>query len=81
MLSVRCNVDDEKLIREFANYKNMSVSEFLRQTALEKIEEEYDLKLVLEYIKNKENMKFFTSDEIEKELGLWNIDCYTGKIV
>ena len=70
MLSIRCSSEDEKLIKKFAAIKKQSVSEFLRQAALEKIEDEYDLKLVKDYLDKKEKMSFYSADEVEKELGI-----------
>jgi uncharacterized protein (DUF1778 family) len=70
MLSIRCSSEDENLIKKFAAIKKQSVSEFLRQAALEKIEDEYDLKLVKDYLEKKEKMSFYSADEVEKELGI-----------
>lgn len=74
MLSIRCSAEDENLIKKFAAIKKQSVSEFLRQAALEKIEDEYDLKLVKDYLEKKEKMSFYSADEVEKELGIWVIN-------
>ena len=70
MLAIRCSSEDENLIKKFAAIKKQSVSEFLRQAALEKIEDEYDLKLVKDYLEKKEKMSFYSADEVEKELGI-----------
>lgn len=70
MLSIRCSSEDENLIKKFAAIKKQSVSEFLRQAALEKIEDEYDLNLVKAYLDKKEKMSFYSADEVEKELGI-----------
>ena len=70
MLAIRCSSEDENLIKKFAAIKKQSVSEFLRQAALEKIEDEYDLKLVKDYLDKKEKMSFYSADEVEKELGI-----------
>ncbi|MBP8763405.1 MAG: RHH-type transcriptional regulator, rel operon repressor / antitoxin RelB [Peptostreptococcaceae bacterium] len=70
MISIRCSSEDENLIKKFAAIKKQSVSEFLRQAALEKIEDEYDLKLVKDYLDKKEKMSFYSADEVEKELGI-----------
>lgn len=70
MLSIRCSKEDEKLIKRYAAAKNQSVSEFLRNAAIEKIEEEYDLEVIREYLENKEKTKLYSADEAEKELGL-----------
>ena len=37
---------------------------------LEKIEQEYDEKIVNEYHLNKDKMKFYSDDEVKKELGI-----------
>ncbi len=74
MISIRCSSEDENLIKKFAAIKKQSVSEFLRQAALEKIEDEYDLKLVKDYLDKKEKMSFYSADEVEKELGIWVIN-------
>ena len=70
MISVRCNPEDEKLIKQYAEANNKTVSEFIREAALDKIEEEYDLKIVREYMAFKDKIKYFTSAEVDKELGL-----------
>ena len=44
MISLRFQPEDEKLIKDYAAFNNTSVSEFMRQAALERIEDEYDLK-------------------------------------
>ena len=70
MLSVRCTPEDEKIIKTYAATQDKSVSELLRELVMEKIEEEYDLKIVHEYLAKKEEMALFTADVVEKELGL-----------
>lgn len=70
MLSIRCNPEDEKLIKHYAASKNKNVSELLRDLVMERIEEEYDLKIAHEYLANKEGIKLYTAEEAEKELGL-----------
>ena len=59
------------LIKKYAEINRTSVSELIRQSVLEKIENEYDLecfnKAMAEY---KENPVSYSLDEVEKELGL-----------
>ena len=51
--------------------KNLSVSELIRKTMLEKIEDEYDLKSYEESMAAyKKNPVTYSLDEVEKELGL-----------
>ncbi len=55
-ISVRLNDDDAKLFKNYAALHGISVSELVRQSVLERIEDEYDLeayeKAIEEYKKN-----------------------------
>lgn len=42
-ISLRLSDDDALLIKKCAELNNLSISEFIRQTVLERIEDEYDL--------------------------------------
>ena len=70
-ISIRLNDEDTMLIKKYAEINKMSVSDVIRQSILERIENEYDLecfnKALSEY---KENPVTYSLDEIEKELGL-----------
>nr|DAF98401.1 MAG TPA: putative antitoxin of YafQ-DinJ toxin-antitoxin motif, interferase, TOXIN-ANTITOXIN complex [Siphoviridae sp. ctnNB1] len=70
-ISIRLNKAEDELIRGYAEMHGLSVSEFMRKSALEKIEEELDLKLFEEAFEDfKKNPKTYTLDEVEKELGV-----------
>ena len=43
-ISLRLNEEDSELIRAYAALNGMTVSELLRRSVLERIEDEYDLK-------------------------------------
>ncbi len=68
---VRLSDKDIELIKTYADMNNISLSDLIRNTILEKIEDEYDLecykKAIAEYEKNP---KTYTLDEIKEELGL-----------
>ncbi len=70
-LSLRLNDDDMQLIKAYADLNGMTVSEVVRRSVMEKIEDEYDLaaynKAMEEY---KVNPKTYSLDEVERELGL-----------
>jgi len=70
-VSLRLTDEDSILIKKYAEINNISVSELIRQTVIERIENEYDLesfnKALAEY---KENPVTYSLDEMEKELGL-----------
>ena len=70
-ISLRLSDADTILIKEYAEINKMSVSDLIRQSVLERIENEYDLemfdKAMAEY---KANPTTYSLDEVEKELGL-----------
>lgn len=70
-ISVRLTVEEESLIREYAAVHNLSVSELVRKSVLEKIEDEHDLQLYQEALDEYlVKPKSYSLDEVEKELGL-----------
>ena len=70
-MTLRINEADQKLIQDFAKLHNRTVSEFLRRAALEKIEDELDIRLAEKaYEEYRKNPVTYTLDEVEKEFGL-----------
>ena len=70
-ISLRLNDEDALLIKKYAQLHGMTVSELVRQTVLERIENEYDLKSYEEAMKAfHEDPVTYSLDEVEKELGL-----------
>ena len=70
-ISVRLSKEDSELIKAYAKMNNISLSDLIRNTLLEKIEDEYDLKSYEKAIKEyNRNPKTYTLDEVKKELGL-----------
>ena len=71
IISLRLNDDDSMLIKKYAELNNISVSEFLRQSAIERIEEEYDISLFGKALEEfRKNPATYTLDEVERDLGL-----------
>ena len=70
-ISVRLSEEDSNLFKRYAAMNGISVSELVRQSVMERIEDEFDLRLyekaLAEYEKNP---KTYTHEEIGKELGL-----------
>jgi predicted transcriptional regulator len=59
------------LIKKYAELNGMSVSELVRQSVLDRIEDEYDLKAYEKAMAAfRANPVTYTLDEIEQELGL-----------
>lgn len=68
-ISVRLSEEDMKLIKAYAEMNNISLSDLVRNSIMEKIEDEYDLKCYEKAIKEyNKNPKTYTLDEVEKEL-------------
>ncbi len=70
-ISLRLSDDDTVLIKKYAEMNGMTVSDLIRQSVMERIENEYDLEMfdraLAEY---KANPATYSLDEVEKELGL-----------
>lgn len=70
-ISLRLNDTDSMLIKKYAEINGMSVSDLIRQSVIERIENEFDLsayeKASAEY---RADPVTYTLDEVEKELGL-----------
>ncbi|MBB6040958.1 hypothetical protein HNQ46_000930 [Oribacterium sinus] len=70
-ISLRLNEADSILFKKYAELHGISVSELLRRSVIEHIEEEYDLQAYEEAIAEyHENPITYSLDEVEKELGL-----------
>lgn len=68
-ISLRLSDADTTLIKKYAELNKMSVSDLIRQSVMERIEDEYDLELfdkaMAEY---KTNPVTYSIDEVEREL-------------
>ena len=70
-ITLRISDDESSVIRDYARLKGVSVSEFMRRAALEKIEDELDLRAgETAWAKYQANPESCSLDEIEKEFGL-----------
>ena len=66
-ISLRLSDEDSKLIKDYAQINNMSISDLVRQAVIEKIENEIDLEAYNKALKNfKKNPKTYTLDEIKE---------------
>ena len=70
-ISLRLNEKDALLIKKYAELKRVSVSELIRQTVLERIEDEYDLKAYEKAMEEYQaNPVAYSHDEVRKLLEL-----------
>ena len=70
-ISLRLNESDTMLFKKYAKLNGITVSELVRCSVIEHIEDEYDLKAYEEAMAEfKKNPVTYSLDEVEKELGL-----------
>ena len=70
-ISLRLSNEDAILIKKYAELNKLSVSDLIRQTVMERIENEYDLEMFNKALEEYKNDPVTDSlDEVEKELGL-----------
>ena len=70
-ISLRLNNEDAALIRKYADMKGISVSELVRRSVLDQIEDEFDLELYQRGMKAyRDDPTTYTLDEVESELSL-----------
>lgn len=72
VVSIRFNDEEEEIVKKYVKSKGTNLSQYIKNIIFEKIEEEYDLKLVQEYLKEKSegilNLKLFEEAVKEWEL-------------
>ena len=73
VVSIRFNDDEEKILKNYIKSKGINLSQYIKNTIFEKIEEEYDLKSVQEYLKAKSEgtLNLIPFEEAIKE---WDIE-------
>lgn len=73
VVSIRFNDEEEEIVKKYVKSKGINLSQYIKNIIFEKIEEEYDLKLVQEYLKAKseETLNLIPFEEAIKE---WDIE-------
>ena len=73
VVSIRFNDDEEEILKNYVKSKGLNLSQYIKNIIFEKIEEEYDLKLVQEYLKTKSEgtLNLIPFEEAIKE---WDIE-------
>ena len=74
-ITIRTNSTEPELIKKFANFYGMTVSEFIKTTVFQHIEDEYDIKCAEEALKEyEEDPTTYTLDEVSEHLGIKDND-------
>ena len=73
VVSIRFNDDEEEILKNYVKSKGLNLSQYIKNIIFEKIEEEYDLKSVQEYLKVKSEgtLNLMPFEEAIKE---WDIE-------
>lgn len=70
-ISLRLSETDLMLFKKFAEMNGITVSELIRSSVMERIEDEYDLKVYKKAMQEfKKNPVTYSLEEVEKELNL-----------
>lgn len=71
IISLRLNKTESDLFKKYAEINGISVSELIRRAVLEKIEDEYDLKVYRQALAEFQKHPItYSLKEVERELGL-----------
>ena len=71
-ISLRVTDEEKKWMESYAKVMGVSLSDAIKNTFFEKLEDEYDLKIVQEHMERKAKglVKYYSLAEVKKELGL-----------
>lgn len=71
-VSLRVSDQEKNWMESYAKTQGVNLSDAIKAAFFEKLEDEYDLKIIKEHEekKAKGNMKYFSLAEVKKELGL-----------
>ncbi len=73
VISLRLSGDDAALVKKYAEVNKISVSDLIRRSVLERIENEYDIEAFNNALAEHEaDPVTYSIDEAERELGLNN---------
>ncbi len=64
-MTIRMNAEDAELVRKFAEFEGMTISDFARSAILEKIEDSYDLEELRQAIAEDQGERFSINEILE----------------
>ena len=73
VVSIRFNDEEQEIVKNYVKSKGTNLSQYIKNIIFEKIEEEYDLKLVQEYLKVKSEGTL-NLIPFEKAIKEWDIE-------
>ncbi|MDI9476056.1 MAG: type II toxin-antitoxin system RelB family antitoxin [Natronincolaceae bacterium] len=71
-VSLRVTDEEKKIMENYANWLGVSLSDAIKTAFFEKIEDEYDLRVIAEYEADEKagGIEYKTFDEVVNDLGL-----------
>ena len=63
-ITIRLDEIEKEVIKNYVNNKSLTISEFMKKIILDYIEDEYDLKIYKEYLKEKDTLKTYSHKEV-----------------
>lgn len=69
MITLRVSEEEKVVLQRYADFTGVSLSEFIKTRVIESIEDEYDLKMIEAYERNRKK-EFYSLDEVKKLLGI-----------
>ena len=71
-ITVRLNSEEARIYKEYAEFKNIPLSTLMKEALEEKIEDEIDLKAILDYEERLKNndVEYISLDEVKKRLDI-----------
>ena len=71
-ISLRVSEVEKILLESYARVRGVNLSDAVKETVFEKLEDEYDLKTIRDHEEKKAKglIKYYSLDETKKELGL-----------
>ena len=68
-ITLRTTDEDAELIRDYASFHSMTVSQFARDSMMQTIEDEHDIAALRQAIRNDDGVRY-SLDEVRAELGM-----------
>ncbi|RRC95263.1 type II toxin-antitoxin system RelB family antitoxin [Schaalia canis] len=65
-MTIRMKAEDAELVRKFAEFEGMTISDFARSAILEKIEDSYDLEELRRAIAEDQGERFSINEILEE---------------
>ena len=71
-ISIRVSDTEKKWMENYAKMHGIPLSDAMKTAFFEKLEDEYDVRDINDYAKNKASEKFYTISEVMRELEIDN---------